>query len=187
LVYWAPELAILQEKGYTVKNFDWKKCDIWSLGCVLAELLRGGEPLFIANNSLELISEILRIRECYPHRNDEYLIEPCFSLINLSQSQCQLKNLVDYVPQNQLSISKNQKAVLKNTTTPDSDLSERCLSLLSKMLAFNPDDRPSCVELLKDEFFQGVSVSSVETACLTGDSFTDINLVEFVISKCRGQ
>jgi serine/threonine protein kinase len=185
MVYWAPELAILQEKGYTVKNFDWKKCDIWSLGCVLAELLRGGEPLFTSNNSLELISEILRIRECYPHRNDEYLIEPCFSLINLSQSQCQLKNLVEYVPQNQLSISKNQKAVLKNTTTPD--LSERCLTLLSKMLAFKPDDRPSCEELLKDEFFQGVSVSSVETICLTGDSFTDINLVEFVISKCRGQ
>jgi len=192
IIYMAPELALLQEKGYTVKNFDWKKCDIWSLGCVITEILRGGEPLFQAKNSKNLITEILNLKECYP-KDTNYLIEDCLTSFTIEDPTISIKDLIKYVPPTKLSTSRKQIAVLFNTQ--NLELSEKCMDLVIQILAFNPDERPSCEELLQHEFFKGVSKASMEGVskasmegeCSFGDSVTDINLVEFVISKCRGQ
>jgi len=42
MVRWSPELILLQcdQSIELLANFDWKKCDIWALGIMLAELLR---------------------------------------------------------------------------------------------------------------------------------------------------
>jgi len=186
LIYWAPELAILQERGFTVKNFDWKKCDIWSLGCVLAEILRGGEPLFTSRTSKNLIGEILRIKELHP-KNTEYLHSDCLSAFSSTEDPIySLKEMTKYVPPTKLSSSLNQKPILNITQHPE--LSEKCIDLLIQMLSFDPEERPSCEDLLQHEFFQGITkYSPSENVCTFGDSLTDINLVEFVISKCRGQ
>lgn len=60
----APELALLEEKGISVPNFSWKKCDIWSLGVTLAQIIRCGEPLFTASSLHRLLYQILQIEEC---------------------------------------------------------------------------------------------------------------------------
>jgi len=61
------------------------------------------------------------------------------------------------------------------------------LDFLSKLLTFDPEQRPSCEELLQHEFFGEMErKSSVETQCTFGDQMTDTNLVEFVFSKYGG-
>jgi len=185
MCYWAPELGILEEINHPCKSFDWKKCDIWSIGCVLADMLRGGEPLFTAKTARNHISEILRIKECRPKQGLAYLHDPDFPLIVRwpDKGTTSLKDLVNYIPPSIAATKKKPSLYNTQSTT----LPEKCIDFLSKLLAFNPEDRPSCDELLQHEFFNEMErKSSVETQCTFGDQLTDNNLLEFVFSKCGG-
>lgn len=66
LWYRAPEILLQQnlvnDYGNSVndKNYD-KACDLWSAGCILAELLYG-RPMITGQNELEQIDRIFRVR-----------------------------------------------------------------------------------------------------------------------------
>lgn len=62
----------------------------------------------------------------------------------------------------------------------------QCTDLLSKMLSFDPQQRPSCDQLLSHPFFGNVSRQpSVESVCAGGEEFLDVHLTEFA-AVCGG-
>jgi hypothetical protein len=78
----APELAALQHvlhkrlerrknsdelsNDLNAVNMDWKKCDVWSMGITMAEVIRGGRVLLMSKNAKQLVHDVLSIRECRP-------------------------------------------------------------------------------------------------------------------------
>uniref|UniRef100_A0A6B2L6D0 Protein kinase domain-containing protein n=1 Tax=Arcella intermedia TaxID=1963864 RepID=A0A6B2L6D0_9EUKA len=207
MCYWAPELSVLQETGYACSSFDWKKCDIWSLGCLLAEMLRGGEPLFTAKKASAQLEQVLKIKECRPHETLSYLDEVRFPIkANWSDKPTtSLLEQVNYLPVNATS-SKKKPSLLNITTPPPnpintnptnttssssmSNMSLNCLDLLSSLLTFEPHLRPNSAELLKHPFFGDIErKSSVEIQHVNhqlNETACDINLVQFVLKNCGG-
>ncbi|KAK1325781.1 Mitogen-activated protein kinase 12 [Acorus calamus] len=126
--YRAPELCGSFFSKYT------PAIDIWSIGCIFAEMLTG-KPLFPGKNvvhQLDLMTDLLgtpsaesiaRIRNEKARR---YL------------SSMQKKTLVPF----------SQKF-------PDADPS--ALHLLERLLAFDPKDRPTAEEALADPYFHGLA------------------------------
>lgn len=127
--YRAPEL-LLGNVHYGVKS------DIWSVGCILAELLLG-EPLFPGEDDedqllriVTIMGELARedVRALAPHHNDERL------LINTDQP------VIAPIPMD---------IVLPEHHKEFSDI-------LSRMLVYDPDERWSAENLLEHPIFHGV-------------------------------
>eukprot|EP01125_Pyxidicula_operculata_P002913 TRINITY_DN1284_c1_g2_i2.p1 TRINITY_DN1284_c1_g2~~TRINITY_DN1284_c1_g2_i2.p1 ORF type:complete len:784 (-),score=226.12 TRINITY_DN1284_c1_g2_i2:89-2440(-) len=178
--YWSPELAIREDTGYTTYTFDWKKCDVWSLGCILAEMLRGGEPLFTKIKPKNHLLEILRIRECRPTDiNNCYLNSNAFPYKTIwdSPSPISLKDCIEYIPPHY----GNKVPSLKNTSTPK--LEDHCLDLLTKLLTFESEKRPSLDVIMNHPFFAGENMLKPE---IPQYEFTDDQLVDFVKQNCGG-
>ncbi|CAN3358861.1 hypothetical protein DICA4_D11012 [Diutina catenulata] len=118
--YRAPEL-IFGATNYTTK------IDVWSAGCVMAELLLG-QPLFPGESSIDQLVEIMRIlgsptKEQIRHMNSGY--------------------------------SDNKFPQVKPTpmTKIFRKSSPECIAFLQRMLQYSPIDRVSCIEALVDPYF----------------------------------
>ena len=133
--YRAPELCGSFFTKYT------PAIDIWSIGCIFAEIL-SGRPLFPGKNvvhQLEIITDLLGT----PHPD-------------------------------QIAKVRNEKArrFLGNMRVkPRIPLGQRfpnaapaSLVILEKLLAFDPDDRPTAEEALADPYFAGLADPSREPA-----------------------
>ena len=131
--YRAPELCGSFFTKYT------PAIDIWSIGCIFAEIL-SGRPLFPGKNvvhQLEIITDLLGT----PHPD-------------------------------QIAKVRNEKArrFLSNMRVkPKIPFAQRfpkaaasALPLLERLLAFDPDDRPTAEEALADPYFQGLADRSRE-------------------------
>lgn len=127
LWYRAPELLL----GATTYAFE---IDVWSLGCIFAELLTR-EPLFQGKNEVDQLSKIFALLGT-PTRDSW----PSFrSLPNAKALHPVLS-------------SKNTMPSL--TTSKFPYLTSSGLKLLSGMLALNPDDRPTAAEILDHAYFR---------------------------------
>ncbi|KAJ6899125.1 mitogen-activated protein kinase 9-like [Populus alba x Populus x berolinensis] len=126
--YRAPELCGSFSSKYT------PAIDIWSIGCIFAELLTG-KPLFPGKNvvhQLELITDLLGT--------------PAADTIARVGNEKARKYLSSMRKKQPIPFSKK---------FPDVDRSALCI--LERLLAFDPKDRPSAEEALADLYFDGLA------------------------------
>ncbi|XP_059445784.1 mitogen-activated protein kinase 9 isoform X1 [Corylus avellana] len=126
--YRAPELCGSFFSKYT------PAIDIWSIGCIFAEMLKG-KPLFPGKNvahQLDLITDLLGTPSA-----------ESISRIRNEKARRYLNSMSKKPP-----TPFSQKI-------PNAD--PLALHLLKRMLAFEPKDRPSAEEALADPYFQGLA------------------------------
>ncbi|CAN1807335.1 Mitogen-activated protein kinase 16 [Linum perenne] len=126
--YRAPELCGSFFSKYT------PAIDIWSIGCIFAELLTG-KPLFPGKNvvhQLELMTDLLGT--------------PSSEAIDRVRNEKARRYLSDM---------RKKKPIPFSYKFPKTD--PLALRLLKKMLAFEPKDRPTAEEALADPYFKGLA------------------------------
>ncbi|CAH8390385.1 unnamed protein product [Eruca vesicaria subsp. sativa] len=131
--YRAPELCGSFFSKYT------PAIDIWSVGCIFAEMLLG-KPLFPGKNvvhQLDLMTDFLGTPP-----------PEAISKIRNDKARRYLGNM------------RKKQAVPFSKKFPKADPS--ALRLLQRLIAFDPKDRPSAAEALADPYFNGISSSERE-------------------------
>jgi cyclin-dependent kinase len=128
MLYRAPEVFLQVPKVLNA-------IDIWSVGCVFAEMLRG-EPFFHGNRELELLESIFQyfrlIRSLgRPTREECEMFQS--PLLHAEESGWEKPDLCDLIPR----------------------LNEPGLDLLSQMLAINPAKRITATYAKNHEYFLG--------------------------------
>lgn len=128
LWYRAPELLLgAEEYGFEI--------DIWSLGCIFAELLTR-DPVFQGKNEVSQLSAIFNLLGTPTREN-----WPGFRSLPNAKALHPL-----------LSTSASQKPNLTPTKFPY--LTAAGLRLLTSMLSLNPEDRPTTSSLAKHPYFR---------------------------------
>ncbi|GMH08385.1 hypothetical protein Nepgr_010225 [Nepenthes gracilis] len=126
--YRAPELCGSFFSKYT------PAIDIWSIGCIFAELLTG-KPLFPGKNvvhQLDLITDLLG-----------------------TPSPEAIARIRNEKAQRYLSSMRKKKPIPFCQKFPNTD--HLALRLLERMLVFEPKDRPTAEEALADPYFKGLA------------------------------
>ncbi|CAA0810630.1 Mitogen-activated protein kinase 16 [Striga hermonthica] len=126
--YRAPELCGSFFSKYT------PAIDIWSIGCIFAELLTG-KPLFPGKNvvhQLDLMTDLLGT-------------PPPETIARIRNEKAR----------RYLSSMRKKKAIPMSLKFPNAD--PLALRLLERMLAFDPKDRPSAEEALADPYFRNLA------------------------------
>ncbi|CAL9170661.1 unnamed protein product [Musa hybrid cultivar] len=134
--YRAPELCGSFYSKYT------PAIDIWSIGCIFAELLTG-KPLFPGKNvvhQLDLMTDLLGT--------------PSFDTISRVRNEKARRYLS--------SMRKKQPVPFSQKFLNADPLA---LKLLERLLAFDPKDRPSAEEALADPYFNGLAKLEREPSC----------------------
>ena len=122
LYYRAPEL-------FFGDSYYGNKIDIWSIGCVFAELVIG-HPLFKGNNELGTLSKIIENIGCPNEENWPGVSE-----------------LPNYLPFSGGDFKLGEILSKKG-------LSKEGVDMVTKMLMLDPKKRPSCEDMLKNEYFK---------------------------------
>ncbi|XP_025775752.1 mitogen-activated protein kinase 3 [Puma concolor] len=122
--YRAPEI-MLNSKGYT------KSIDIWSVGCILAEML-SNRPIFPGKHYLDQLNHILGILG--------------------SPSQEDLNCIINMKARNYLQSLPSKTKVAWAKLFPKSDA--KALDLLDRMLTFNPNKRITVEEALAHPYLE---------------------------------
>ncbi|KAF8038087.1 hypothetical protein BT93_B0826 [Corymbia citriodora subsp. variegata] len=126
--YRAPELCGSFFSKYT------PAIDIWSIGCIFAELLTG-KPLFPGKNvvhQLDLITDLLG-----------------------TPSAEAIARVRNEKARRYLSSMRKKRPIPLSQKFPNAD--PLALRLLERMLAFEPKDRPNAEEALADPYFKGLA------------------------------
>ncbi|KAL8288945.1 hypothetical protein RB597_000838 [Gaeumannomyces tritici] len=147
--YRAPEI-MLSFQSYT------KAIDVWSVGCILAELL-GGRPFFKGRDYVDQLNQILHILGT---PNEETL-----SRIGSPRAQEYVRNLP-------FMAKKPFRSLFPNANP-------NALDLLDRMLAFDPSSRISVEQALEHPYLQIWHDASDEPDCPTTFNF-DFEVVEDV-------
>ncbi|KAJ3432998.1 glycogen synthase kinase-3 alpha [Anaeramoeba flamelloides] len=119
--YRAPEL-LFSSTGYT------NKIDLWSIGCVFAEMLIL-RPLFTGQSGAKQLVKIIQLLGT-PTQEDIKAMNPNYSTFNLPQIK-----------------SKPWKQILRN------DLDQNTIDLISNLLQYNPNKRIDPLEACTHPFF----------------------------------
>jgi len=135
--YRAPEM-LLGSQYYS------KSVDMWSIGCILAELL-SAKPLFpgkSTKNQIEMVLEITGLpkREEFLAIREKYLIEIDDKVFPTKLTKKSLKSVVP-------------------GASPDA------LDLMNKLLQFNPDKRLTLEEALKHKYLEAFHKEDEEIVC----------------------
>ncbi|KAK6925378.1 Protein kinase domain, partial [Dillenia turbinata] len=133
--YRAPELCGSFFSKYT------PAIDIWSIGCIFAEML-SGKPLFPGKNvvhQLDLMTDLLGT-------------PPPESIARVGAEVLKIRN---EKARRYLSSMRKKPPVPFTKKFPGAD--PLALSLLERLLAFDPKDRPSAEEALADPYFHGLA------------------------------
>ena len=124
--YRAPEI-ILNPNDYT------KAVDVWSIGCIFAELL-GRQPLFPSDNYLDELQKVISV-----------LGSPSESDLEFIKDE-KVKNFVNKLARR----TKQSFSVMFPTANPVA------LDLLGKMLTFSPNKRYNVEQCLSHPYFEGL-------------------------------
>jgi len=135
--YRAPEL-LLDKKNYQ------PAVDLWSIGCILAEML-GCKPLFRGSSSRHQLHLILSVLGKPTSEDVASTANPRYhDMLNKMEAR-------KAVPWSKL----------YQNAPPDA------LDLLEKLLSFNPEKRPTCEEALAHPYLADLRIPEDEPACLT--------------------
>ena len=134
--YRAPEL-VLQSSQYTTA------VDIWSVGCVMGEMLRGS-PLFPGNSGTTQLVEIISALGT-PSASDLQQINPQSNLQATQLPQCSRKPWTELLGNN---------------------VSQEACDLLSRLLTYSPSQRPDALSALSHPFFNEIRA----TGCVLPES-----------------
>lgn len=141
--YRAPEI-ILSWMHYT------QTVDIWSVGCIMAEMLLG-HPLFKGTDHLDQLTEIMKITGT-----------PTQEFINKLQSE-DAKRYIEKLPKLR---KKNLQTLLPN-------VSKHAVSVLEHMLLLDPDCRATSQEALEYPYFSDFREPEEETEAQPYDHSLD--------------
>lgn len=122
--YRAPEVMV-SARQYT------EKVDVWSVGCIFAELLLG-KPMFPGGNHIEQLKIIFTVLGKPTEGKDDWIKSP--------EAKRWVRNMKD-MPGKDLSL------IFQNATT-------LALDLLTKMLKTDPDDRISVDDALAHQYLE---------------------------------
>ncbi|CAG0899675.1 unnamed protein product [Cyprideis torosa] len=144
--YRAPEL-ILGATDYSLH------IDVWSAGCVVAELLLGGQPLFPGESGIDQMVVIIKILGP-PTRAQILEMNKDFSGFKFPQishhpwQKQMLESLTNFKRTvSPTRLKRNLKRAFKKTTPADA------IDLLSKLLEYNPTERLSPESVCHHPFF----------------------------------
>ncbi|MBA0797535.1 hypothetical protein Gohar_008221 [Gossypium harknessii] len=126
--YRAPELCGSFFSKYT------PAIDIWSIGCIFAELLTG-KPLF-------------------PGKNVVHQLDLMTDLLGTPSAEA-IARVRNEKARRYLSSMRKKKPIPLSHKFPNAD--PLAVRLLERMLAFEPKDRPSAEEALADPYFKGLA------------------------------
>ncbi|KAJ3270231.1 regulator of ime2 [Terramyces sp. JEL0728] len=121
---------VLQDKRFKVIAL--LMADIWSSGCVMAELMLG-QPLFPGESGVDQLVEIIKVLGT-PTREQIKSMNPNYTEYKFPQ--------IKAAPWSKVFRSRN--------TTPES------LDLLSKVLDYTPANRPTAIEAMTHTFFDEI-------------------------------
>jgi len=133
--YRAPEILL----GSTVYS---KAVDIWSIGCILGELIIG-KPVFPGTSTLNQLEKVIRVVGM-PSNSDIEAINSTLALTLLN------------------SMKKSQYIGFKEF---QGKCCNECLDLLKKMLTFNPNKRITVLEALKHQYVKEFHNPDDEPSC----------------------
>ena len=151
LWYRAPELLLkIKEYGRPV--------DVWSIGCIIAEFLKVGIPLFQGNSEIHQFQVICEVIG-YPTKDDW----PEF----FEEERRDIRKEVE-------KFSIHRKNNLKNVFRGCSD---NCIDLLTKMLCWDPYKRITLEEALDHPYF------TESPKALFPDEIRVLNKLEFYAKK----
>jgi len=153
--YRAPEILLGSTK-YT------KGVDMWSVGCILGELL-GGKPMFPGTSTMNQLDKIIEVTGRPPKDDIEAIDSPFAATMLESLPQTQRKPL---------------EAMY-------STCSAEALNLLQRCLAFNPDKRITALEALEHPYVAQFHDASTEPACAKPIILEIDDNVKFSISEYR--
>jgi len=123
--------------------------DIWSIGCIFAEVLLG-KPLFPGRNvvhQLELITDLLGTPD-----------QEVIAKVRNEKARRFLQNM------------RTKEGIPFEHHFPDAD--KGALLLLRKLLSFDPAQRPTAEEALADPYFAGLSQPNREPSAMPISKFT---------------
>ncbi|KAK6320014.1 mitogen-activated protein kinase 12 [Coregonus clupeaformis] len=141
--YRAPEV-ILSWMHYT------QTVDIWSVGCIMAEML-SGKPLFKGNDHLDQLTEIMKITGT-----------PTQEFITKLQSQ-DAKNYVKSLPK----VQKKDLQALFSKVNP------QAVTVIERMLLLDPESRVTAAEALALPYFSEYREPEEETEAQPYDHSVD--------------
>jgi serine/threonine protein kinase len=141
LWYSSPEAILSSSKEYV------KASDIWSAGCILAELLLK-KPLFQGTVGIDQLRKIFE-RLGAPTEQD---------IADLSSSNVNVSRVLELIS------SSTDFQAISSVQETFSSVSEDARDLLSKMLVLNPTRRISIDEALNHSFFSKINSSGLVSA-----------------------
>jgi mitogen-activated protein kinase 15 len=156
--YRAPEI-LLGSTTYT------KGVDIWSIACIIAELI-GGKPLFPGSSTMNQLDRILEVTG-FPSVADQKSIQSPYSatmLDGIGRSRPSTK-LVDRYP----------------------DCDPDAIDLMKRILQFNPSKRPSAEEILSHPFLKDFHNPNEERDAPRPISIPMDDNVRFSVEDYRGR
>ena len=121
--------------------------DVWSTGCVIAELLLG-QPLFPGESGVDQLVEIIKVLGT-PTREQIHSMNPNYSEFKFPQIK-----------------AHPWSKVFRSRTPPDA------IDMISKILVYNPENRPRPLEILLHPFFDELRDKS--TKLPNGNNLPDL-------------
>ena len=168
--YRSPEVALL------LPDYN-KSIDIWSLGCILGEMMLSTAPYNDKKGYMVKNRVIFRGESCYPispvvvdeQTEGNLVIEEGDQMVKICERlNIDLKHDLTFLTEeNQqmyiIELIKQSKA--KNKRSLDKKFpysSDELINILEQMLQFNPYNRPTAKELLKNEIFNEIRNETLE-------------------------